>query len=82
MAKRFSAHGALQLILEEREAFGDDNDVEEEVSEYEDHISENSDSNSDFEEADAIEHQLVPKQRRATRPAHQQSVSGAEQVRQ
>ena len=56
MAKRFSAQRALQLIWEEREAF--DDDVEEEVSECEDHISD-----SDFEEEDEIEHQLVPKRR-------------------
>ena len=65
MAKRFSAERALELIFEERE---DDEEVDEEVSEDEDHISENSDI--DFEEEDEIEHQ--PKRRRATGPAHQQ----------
>ncbi|XP_071390069.1 piggyBac transposable element-derived protein 4-like [Centroberyx affinis] len=74
MAKRFSAQRALQLILEEREAF--DDDVEEEVSECEDHISENSESDSDFEEEDEIEHQLVPKRRRAPGPARQQPAPG------
>ena len=39
MAKIFSAERALELIFEERE---DDDEVDEEVSEYEDHISENS----------------------------------------
>ncbi|XP_069008593.1 LOW QUALITY PROTEIN: piggyBac transposable element-derived protein 4-like [Embiotoca jacksoni] len=63
MAKRLSAQGALHLILEGREAL--DEDVEEEFSECEDHISEKSKSDSDFEEEDEIEHQLVPKQRRA-----------------
>ena len=43
MAKRCSAQRALQLILEEREPFDD-----------EDHISD-----TDFEEEDEIEHQLV-----------------------
>ena len=64
MAKRFSAQRALPLIWEEREAF--DDDVEEEVSECEHHISD-----SDFEEEDEIEHQLVPKRRRAPGPARQ-----------
>ena len=54
MANRFSAQRSLQLVLEEREAF--DDDVEEEVSECEDHVSD-----CDFEEEDEIEHQLVPK---------------------
>ena len=62
VAKGFSAQRALQLIWEEREAF--DDDVEEEVSEFENHIS-----NNDFEEEDEIEHQPIPKQRRATGPA-------------
>ena len=55
MAKRFSAERALQLILEEAEA--SDGDIEEEVSEYEDHISENSESDSNSEEEDEVEHQ-------------------------
>lgn len=45
MAKRYSAQRALELILEDREVFDDDvegEDSEEEVSEFEDHISENS----------------------------------------
>ena len=44
MAKRYSAQRALELILEEREVFDDDVEGEdsEEVSEFEDHISENS----------------------------------------
>lgn len=67
MAKGLSAERALQLILEERE-FSDD-DVEEEVSECEDHISENTESDSDFEAEHEVDHQLVPKQRQA---AHQQ----------
>ena len=58
MAKRFSAERALELIFEERE---DDDEVDEEVSEYEDHISETSESDIDFEEEDEIEHQ--PKRR-------------------
>ena len=58
------------MIWEEREAF--DDDVEEEVSECEDHLS-----NSDFEEKDEIELQLVPKQRRAPGPACQQPASGS-----
>ncbi|KAL3969261.1 leucine-rich repeat-containing G protein-coupled receptor 6 [Sarotherodon galilaeus] len=76
MAKRLSAAQALQLILEERGA--SDDDVEEEVSEYEDHISENSESDSDFEEEDEVEHHLITKRRRvpcqqpAPGPAHQQ----------
>ena len=57
MAKRFSAERALQLILEETEA--SDGDIEEEVSEYEDHISENSESDSNSEEEDEVEHQQV-----------------------
>lgn len=40
-----------------------DDDVEEVVSEREDHVSENSKSDNDFEEEDEIELQLVPKQR-------------------
>lgn len=48
MAKRFSAERALQLILEETEA--SDGEIEEEVSEYEDHISENSESDSHSED--------------------------------
>ena len=40
-----------------------DGDIEEEVSEYEDHISENSESDSNSEEEDEVEHQ--PKRRRA-----------------
>lgn len=75
MAKRFSAQRALQLILEESEAF----DVEEEVSECEDHISENSESDSDFEGEDEIEHQLVPKRRRVTGPACQQPAPACQQ---
>ena len=67
MVKRFSAERALELIFEERE---DDDEVDEEVSEYEDHISETSESDIDFEEEDEIEHQ--PKRRWATGPAHQQ----------
>ena len=64
MAKRFSAQRALQMILEESEPFDDDDvEEEEEASECEDHISENSESDSDFEEEDAIEHQLVTKKR-------------------
>jgi len=66
MANRFSAQ------REEREPF-DDDDVEEEVSEREDHISESSESDSDFEEEDEIEHQLVTKKRRATGPAGQRA---------
>ena len=54
----------LQFFLEENEAV--DDDVEEEVSKYDDHISD-----SDFEEEDEIEHQLVPKRRRAPGPARQ-----------
>ena len=65
MANRFSAQ------REEREPF-DDDDVEEEVSEREDHISESSESDSDFEE-DEIEHQLVTNKRRATGPAGQRA---------
>lgn len=67
MAKRFSAERALELILEEREA--SDDDVEEEVSECEDHISENSESDSDFEEEDEVEQQFVPKRRKKERKA-------------
>ena len=40
MAKRFSAHKAMKLILDETDTF--DDDVGEEDSEYEDHISENA----------------------------------------
>ena len=69
MAKRCSAQRTLQLILEEREA--SDDDVEEEASECEDHIFDN-----DFEEEDEIEHELVPKWRRATGLACQQPASG------
>ena len=59
------------MILEEREPFDDDVEEEEEVSECEDHISENSESDSDFEEKDEIEHQLDTKKRQATGPACQ-----------
>lgn len=52
MAKRFSAQRALELILEEREA--SDDDVEDDVSECKDHISENSESDHDFEEEDDL----------------------------
>lgn len=47
---------ALQIILEEGETFDDG-----EVSECADHIDENSESDTDFEEEDEIEHQLVSK---------------------
>ena len=57
------------MILEERKPFDDDVEEGEEVSEYEDHISENSESDSDFEEEDEIEYQLVAKKRRAPGPA-------------
>jgi len=50
-----------------------DVEEQEDVSECEDHISENSKSDSDFEEEDEIEHQLVTKKRRATGPAGQQA---------
>uniref|UniRef100_A0A669C9C5 PiggyBac transposable element-derived protein domain-containing protein n=1 Tax=Oreochromis niloticus TaxID=8128 RepID=A0A669C9C5_ORENI len=86
MAKRLSAAQALQLILEERGA--SDDDVEEEVSEYEDHISENSESDSDFEEEDEVEHHLITKRRRVPRqqpapePARQQPAPGPEQAHQ
>lgn len=76
MAKILSAARAL-LILEERGA--SDDDVEEEVSEYEDHIFENSESDSDFEEEDEIEHHLVTKQRWVP---HQQPAPGPEQAHQ
>eukprot|EP00066_Takifugu_rubripes_P014261 XP_011603527.1 PREDICTED: piggyBac transposable element-derived protein 4-like [Takifugu rubripes] len=80
MAKRNSAQRALESILEDREVLGDD--VEEEVSEFEDHISENSESDSDSEEDDEIEHQPVPKQRRAPGPGRQQPSPGPEQASQ
>ncbi|KAL6470594.1 hypothetical protein MHYP_G00217130 [Metynnis hypsauchen] len=67
MAKRFTVQSALQLILEETEGFH--SDAEEEVSEYEDHISENSESDSKFEEKD--QHKSAPKHKRASGPAHQ-----------
>ena len=60
------------MVLEEREP-DDDVEEEEEVSEFEDHISENSESDSDFEKENEIEHQLVTKKRRATRPAGQRA---------
>ena len=53
MAKRFSVQTALQLILEERVDL--DGDAADEVSECEDHISENSESDTELEEED--EHQ-------------------------
>ncbi|XP_037397808.1 uncharacterized protein LOC119264150 [Pygocentrus nattereri] len=67
MAKRFTVQSALQLILEETE--GSHSDAEEVVSEYEDHISENSESDSEFEEKD--QHQSAPKHKRASGPTHQ-----------
>lgn len=70
------------MILEEREVFDDDvegEDSEEEVSEFEDHISENSESDSDSEQDDEIEHQPVPKQRGTTGPGRQQLAPGPEQ---
>lgn len=79
MAKRYSAQRALKLILEKKEGFDDDvdgEDSEQEVSEFEDHISENSESDNDSEEDDEIEQQPVPKQRRATGPSSQQPVPG------
>ena len=53
--------------------FDDDVEEEEEASECEDHISENSESDSDFEEEDEIKHQLVTKTRWATGPAGQRA---------
>ena len=50
------------MIVEEREAFHDD--VEEEVSKCEDHISD-----SDFEEEDEIEDRLVKKRSPRTSPS-------------
>lgn len=74
MAKILSAERTLHLILEEREAA---DDVKEDVSEYEDHISQNSKSDSDFEEENEVEHHLEPKQRQT---AHQQQASGLGQA--
>ncbi|XP_034040753.1 piggyBac transposable element-derived protein 5-like [Thalassophryne amazonica] len=68
MAKRYSVQRALELIFDD-DVEGED--LKEEVSEFEDHISENSESDSDSEEDDEIEHQ-VPKRRRATGPGRQQ----------
>lgn len=56
MAKRLSAQRALQAILEEKEASDD-------VEECEDHISENSESNSNLEEEDEVDHQFGLKRR-------------------
>lgn len=49
-----------------------EDDEEEEFSEYEDHMSVNSESDSEFEEEDEIDHQPAPKRARqqpATGPA-------------
>ena len=61
-----------------REALEDDE--EEEFSEYEDRIAVNSESDSEFEEDDEIDHQPAPKkkacQQPATEPDHQQPATG------
>lgn len=69
MAKQFSVQTALQLILEETEGF--DGDAEEKVSECGDHISENSECDTEFEEDN--EHQPALKCKRASGSAHQQA---------
>ena len=63
MAKRFSVQTALQLIFEETEGF--DGDAEETVSESEDNISENSESDTEFDQ-----HQPAPKRKRQIHNIH------------
>lgn len=60
------------MIFEERAAFEDY--VEEEVSKHKDHISENSESDSEFDETEeeVIDHQSASKQAPGPGPAGQQ----------
>ena len=64
------------MILEERQPFDDDVEYQEDVSKCEDHISENSESDSDFEEEDEIEHQLVT----TTKTSHRTSRSAGKKT--
>ncbi len=59
------------MILEERKGLEDDE--EEELSGYEDHIFINSESDSEYEEEDKIDHQPASKDPVTSQSQHQQA---------